>query len=150
ISTTSDFSTASYFLRADGGDLADMRLEGRRLALGRNVVNHHSVDYDRLAEALHSENLPMPPPPSRVAMFGTSSAAGFDPFQRDRNNSEFFVMHDEHEDTEEIVMDAQYGPYSSRGNPRLSLQRSSILGASRVQRGGGRGRRTPGRTKSGY
>ncbi|POM57682.1 Hypothetical protein PHPALM_37776, partial [Phytophthora palmivora] len=105
ISTTSDFSTASYFLRADGGDLADMRLDGRRLALGRNVVNHHSVDYDRLAEALTSENLPMPPPPSRVAMFGTSSAAGFDPFKRERNDSEFFVMHDEH-DEEEIVLDA--------------------------------------------
>ncbi|EEY61494.1 uncharacterized protein PITG_01802 [Phytophthora infestans T30-4] len=149
ISTTSDFSTASYFLRGDG-DLANMRLEGRRLALGRNVVNHHSVDYDRLAEALHSEKLPMPPPPSRVSMFGISSAARFDPFKRDRNNSEFFVMHDDN-DTEEIILDAQYGPYSSRGNPRLSLQRSSIqLGASRVQRGGGRGRHTPGRTKPGY
>ncbi|KAJ8556778.1 hypothetical protein ON010_g9188 [Phytophthora cinnamomi] len=151
ISTTSDFSTASYFLRADGGDrgsLSDMRLEGRRLALGRNVVNHHSVDYDRLAEALTTENLPMPPPPSRVAMFGTSSAAGFDPFQQERAGSEFFVMHDE-EEGDELVMDAQYGPYSSRGNPRLSLQRSSIqFGASRIQQrggGGGRGRRTPGR-----
>ncbi|KAG7380183.1 hypothetical protein PHYPSEUDO_007663 [Phytophthora pseudosyringae] len=153
ISTTSDFSTASYFLRADGGDLADMRLEGRRLALGRNVVSHHSVDYDRLAEALYAENLPMPPPPSRVAMFGTSAAAGFDPFQRERNNSEFFVVHDERDENEEIVMDAQYGPYSSRGNSRLSLQRSPLqLGASRFQRGvgGGRGRRTPGRTKSGF
>jgi Kef-type K+ transport system membrane component KefB len=152
ISTTSDFSTASYFLRADGGDLSDMRIEGRRLALGRNVVNHHSVDYDRLAEALASEKLPMPPPPSRVAMFGTSAAAGFDPFQRERAGSEFFVMHDDH-DGEELVMDANYGPYSSRGNQRLSLQRSPMqLGASRVQQrpGGGRGRRTPGRTKSGY
>ncbi|KAG1689005.1 hypothetical protein DVH05_002888 [Phytophthora capsici] len=147
ISTTSDFSTASYFLRNDGGDLADMRLEGRRLALGRNVVNHHSVDYDRLAEALHSENLPMPPPPSRVAMFGTSSAAGFDPFQRERNQSEFFVMHDEHEG-EELIVEAP----SSRGNLRMSFQRPSLLGASRVQRGvgGGRGRRTPGRTHPGF
>ncbi|EGZ21050.1 hypothetical protein PHYSODRAFT_490665 [Phytophthora sojae] len=152
ISTTSDFNTASYFLRADGGErgsLSDMRLEGRRLALGRNVVNHHSVDYDRLADALHSENLPMPPPPSRVAMFGTSSAAGFDPFQRERAGSEFFVMHDE-EEGEELILDAQHGPYSTRGNSRLSLQRSSIqFGASRVQQrggaGGGRGRRTPGR-----
>jgi len=116
------------------------------------VVNHHSVDYDRLAEALASEKLPMPPPPSRVAMFGTSAAAGFDPFQRERAGSEFFVMHDDH-DGEELVMDANYGPYSSRGNQRLSLQRSPMqLGASRVQQrpGGGRGRRTPGRTKSGY
>ncbi|POM78122.1 Hypothetical protein PHPALM_4389 [Phytophthora palmivora] len=80
-----------------------MTLEDRHLALGRSVV--HSVDYDRLAEALTSENLPMPPPPSRVAMFGTSSAAGFDPFKRERNDSEFFVMHDEH-DEEEIVLDA--------------------------------------------
>ncbi|KAE8995913.1 hypothetical protein PR001_g19012 [Phytophthora rubi] len=150
ISTTSDFSTASYFLRADGGDrgsLSDMRLEGRRLALGRNVVSHHSVDYDRLAEALTTENLPLPPPPSRVAMFGTSSAAGFDPFSRERADSQFFVTRDDDEG-DELVLDAQYGPYSSRGNPRLSLQRSSIqFGASRVQQrgGGGRGRHTPGR-----
>ncbi|OWZ03699.1 hypothetical protein PHMEG_00024521 [Phytophthora megakarya] len=142
ISTTSDFSTASYFLRGDGGDVSDMRLEGRRLALGRQVVNHHSVDYDRLAEALTSENLPMPPPPSRVAMFGTSSAAGFDPFHREQKDSEFFVMHDDHDGAEEIVMDANYGRYSSRGNSRLSLQRSSIqLGVSRLPRGGGGGGR---------
>ncbi|GMF37830.1 unnamed protein product [Phytophthora fragariaefolia] len=82
ISATSDFSTASYFLRADSGDrgsLSDMHMAGRHLALGRSVVNHHSVDYDRLAEVLTAESLPMPPPPSRVSMFGTS-AAGFDPF----------------------------------------------------------------------
>ncbi|GMF59631.1 unnamed protein product [Phytophthora fragariaefolia] len=131
ISTTSDFSTASYFLRGDGGDLSDMRLEGRRLALGRNVVNHHSVDYDRLAEALVTENLPMPPPPSRVAMFGTSSAAGFDPFQRERAGSEFFVMHDE-EEGDEIVMDAQYGPLMPKDslsirNAPLRAPRSSVL-----------------------
>ncbi|KAE9271230.1 hypothetical protein PF008_g30406 [Phytophthora fragariae] len=105
ISTTSDFNTASYFLRADGGDrvsLSEMRLEGRRLALGRSVVNHHSVDYDRLAEALTTENLPMPPPPSRVAMFGTS-AAGFDPFTSRDNGSAFFVMHDDPEDGEVVV-----------------------------------------------
>ncbi|GMF15550.1 unnamed protein product [Phytophthora lilii] len=107
ISTTSDFSTASYFLRpdADHGSLSEMRLEGRRLALGRSVVNHHSVDYDRLAEALISENIPLPPPPSRVAMFGTSSAAGFDPFSRRSNASEFFVMHDDHDDIEDIILD---------------------------------------------
>ncbi|GMF43344.1 unnamed protein product [Phytophthora lilii] len=151
ISTTSDFSTASYFLRpdTDRGSFSEMHLESRRLALGRSVVNHHSVDYDRLMEALRAENLPMPPPPSRVAMFGTSSAAGFDPFQRD-NGSEFFVMHDEHENIEEITMDSQYGPYSSRGNSRLSIQRPSFqFGSSRLQRGGGgRGRRTPGHPKS--
>ncbi|KAE9166334.1 hypothetical protein PF001_g29830 [Phytophthora fragariae] len=100
ISTTSDFNTASYFLRADDGDrgsLSEMRLEGRRLALGRSVVNHHSVDYDRLAEVLSAENLPMPPPPSRVAMFGTSGAT-FNPFARERDNrSNFFVMHDDRE-----------------------------------------------------
>ncbi|KAL4136487.1 hypothetical protein KRP22_000020 [Phytophthora ramorum] len=156
ISTTSDFSTASYFLRNDGGELGDMRLEGRRMALGRNVVNHHSVDYDRVAEALQSQRLPMPPPPSRVSMFGTSAAAGFDPFASRANASDFFVMHDEHDDTEEIVMDAQYGPYSSRGNSRLSLQRSPLqVGASRVgmRRGGGRGaadKRPVGRTRSDY
>ncbi|GMF63878.1 unnamed protein product [Phytophthora fragariaefolia] len=102
ISTTSDFSTASYFLRGDGGDLSDMRLEGRRLALGRNVVNHHSVDYDRLVEVLAAENLPMPPPPSRVAMFGTS-AAGFDPFSSRENGSAFFVMHDDPDEGEIVV-----------------------------------------------
>ncbi|RLN71234.1 hypothetical protein BBJ29_009841, partial [Phytophthora kernoviae] len=61
-------------LRRDG-DLSDMRLEGRRLALGRNVVSHHSVDYDRLADVLASEKLPMPPPPSRVAMFASFHVA---------------------------------------------------------------------------
>ncbi|KAG7400291.1 hypothetical protein PHYBOEH_006231 [Phytophthora boehmeriae] len=111
ISTTSDFSTASYFLRRDGGDLSDMRLEGRRLALGRSVITHHSVNYDRLAETLANANLPMPPPPSRVAMFGTSSAARFDPFAAKRDNdSDFFVVHDDQEKNQEIVVDAQYAP----------------------------------------
>ncbi|KAE9015949.1 hypothetical protein PR001_g13931 [Phytophthora rubi] len=100
ISSTSDFSTASYFLGAGGGgcgSLSEMRLEGRHLALGRSVVNHHSVDYDRLAEVLTAENLPMPPPPSRVSMFGTS-AAGFDPFSvRGEPKSVFqhFIVEDE-------------------------------------------------------
>uniref|UniRef100_M4BCU9 Cation/H+ exchanger domain-containing protein n=1 Tax=Hyaloperonospora arabidopsidis (strain Emoy2) TaxID=559515 RepID=M4BCU9_HYAAE len=94
ISTTSDFSTASYFLGGHGGDLADLRLEGRRIALGRNVVNHRSVDYDRLLGTLASAHMPMPPPPSRVAMFGTS-AADVDPFSgRGNNRSSFFVVHD--------------------------------------------------------
>ncbi|KAE8896860.1 hypothetical protein PF001_g21911 [Phytophthora fragariae] len=143
ISTTSDFNTASYFLRADGGNrgsLSEMRLEDRRLALGRSVVNHHSVDYDRLAEVLSTANLPMPPSPSRVAMFGTS-AAGFDPFQRERSGSEFFVMHDDHDDTEEIVLNGHHGPYSSRGSFRVSLHGPSLqLGSSRLRRGGGGGR----------
>ncbi|GMF36272.1 unnamed protein product [Phytophthora lilii] len=98
ISTTSDFSTASYFLRpdTDRGSFSEMHLESRRLALGRSVVNHHSVDYDRVAEAFAAENLPMPPPPSRVAMFGTSSAAGFDPFASQRDpRPNFFVVHDD-------------------------------------------------------
>ncbi|CAI5735278.1 unnamed protein product [Hyaloperonospora brassicae] len=153
ISTTSDFSTASYFLGGAGGDLTDLRLDGRRMALGRNVVSHHSVDYDRLAEALTSENLPLPPPPSRVSMFGTSSAAGFDPFRRDKNRSNFFVMHDEHDDTNEIIVDAQNGPYLTHGQgARLSVHRPSMqLGGSRV-RGGqvARGRRTPGSAKTEY
>ncbi|KAH7488699.1 hypothetical protein KRP22_008663 [Phytophthora ramorum] len=139
LSTASDFSTASYFLRTDAderGSLSDMRMERRRLALSRNVVTHHCVDYDRLAEALRTQHLPMPPPPSRVSMFGTSSAAGFDPFHRANASPDFFVMHGgDHEDSEEIVMGASYGPYSSRGEARLSLP----LGASRVRRGGGRG-----------
>ncbi|CAI5742448.1 unnamed protein product [Peronospora destructor] len=67
ISTTSDFSTASYFLR-DDRDVADMRLDGRHLALGRNVENHHSMNYDRFAQVFAAEGLPMPPLPFRVAM----------------------------------------------------------------------------------
>ncbi|TDH74285.1 hypothetical protein CCR75_001981 [Bremia lactucae] len=134
ISTTSELSTASYFLRAESHDVTDMRMEGRRLAFGHNVVNHHSVDYDRLAEALRSEHLPMPPPPSRVAMFGTSSAAGFDPFHQERNASNFFVMHDDRDDHDEIVVDAPYGPYSSRGNSMVSRHESSMhLGSSRLR-----------------
>lgn len=99
LSTTSDFSTASYFLQPNTGrdSLSELCLDGRSLALGRSVVNHHSVDYDRLAEVFAAENLPMPPPPSRVAMFGTS-AAGFDPFATHRSSrSNFFVMPDDPE-----------------------------------------------------
>lgn len=131
ISTTSEFSTASYFLHADHYDLTDMRLEGRRVALGRNVVNHHSVDYDRLAEALRSERMPMLPPPSRVAMFGTSSTATFDPFHRDRNPTGFFVMHDEYDEDEVIG-----NPRSlTRDNPTTSRQRSSLLlGSNQLRR----------------
>ncbi|CAI5724240.1 unnamed protein product [Peronospora destructor] len=126
ISTTSDFSTASYFLR-DDRDVADMRLDGRHLALGRNVVNHHSVDYDRLAEALTTENLPLPPPPSRVAMFGTSSAFGFDPFQCNKNESSFFVMHDELDDIEEAVPN---GGLRHQSRCRVSIIRPSVGGVA--------------------
>ncbi|ETO85030.1 hypothetical protein F444_01141 [Phytophthora nicotianae P1976] len=98
ISTTSDFSTASYFLQPNSGyrdSLSELCLDGRSLALGRSVVNHHSMDYDRLAEVFAAENLPMPPPPSRVAMFGTSGA-GYDPFSSNRSNrANFFVMPDD-------------------------------------------------------
>ncbi|CAI5703649.1 unnamed protein product [Peronospora effusa] len=89
ISTTSDFVTAVC--------LSDKRREGRRLALGRSVVKHHSTNYDRLAEILAAESLPVPPPPSRVSMFGTSSA-GFDPFSRRDNDMsayEHFVIQNE-------------------------------------------------------
>uniref|UniRef100_H3H7P2 Cation/H+ exchanger transmembrane domain-containing protein n=1 Tax=Phytophthora ramorum TaxID=164328 RepID=H3H7P2_PHYRM len=86
------------------------------------VVNHHSVDYDRLMETLAAENLPMPPPPSRVAMFGTS-AAGFDPFSSRDNGSSFFVMHDDPEQGEEVVLSTPYG--SSRSHRRISLSRTS-------------------------
>ncbi|KAL4136489.1 hypothetical protein PRIC2_000021 [Phytophthora ramorum] len=126
ISTTSDFSTASYFLRHNLGrqdSLSDMRLEGRRMALGRNVVNHHSVDYDRVAEVLAAENLPMPPPPSRVAMFGTSGA-GFDPFASHRSqNANFFVMPDDPELGRPSMMTP--GQHVLR-TPRMSLSPSSV------------------------
>ncbi|KAG6590928.1 Necrosis inducing protein NPP1 type [Phytophthora cinnamomi] len=99
ISTTSDFSTASYFLHpdADRGSLSEVDLMCRHLALGRSVVNHHSVDYDRLAEVLTAENLPMPLPPSRVSMFG-KSAAGFNPFStrgEPKSAHQHFVVEDE-------------------------------------------------------
>uniref|UniRef100_M4BCV7 Uncharacterized protein n=1 Tax=Hyaloperonospora arabidopsidis (strain Emoy2) TaxID=559515 RepID=M4BCV7_HYAAE len=96
ISTTSDFSTASYFLRSNSGFRdTELCLDGRSLALGRSVVNHHSVDYDRLAELFAAEHIPMPPPPSRVAMFGTSGAS-YDPFSGHRSNqSKLIVLHDD-------------------------------------------------------
>ena len=95
ISTTHDFSTASYFLGGAGGDVTDLRLDGRSMALGRSVVNHHSVDYDRLAELFAAEHLPMPPPPSRVAMFGTSGAS-YDPFSSHQSSqSKLFLVHDD-------------------------------------------------------
>ncbi|KAG2797360.1 hypothetical protein PC112_g21816, partial [Phytophthora cactorum] len=96
--------------------LSELRLEGRRLALGRSVVNHHSVNYDRLAEALAAENLPMPRPPSRVSMFGTS-AAGFDPFARRGDGMsayEHFVVQDEPDVNKENVFNAQFVQRSPR------------------------------------
>ncbi|OWZ10938.1 hypothetical protein PHMEG_00016116 [Phytophthora megakarya] len=117
ISTTSDFATASYFMNRDSvHSLSEMRLEGRRLALGRSVVNHHSVNYDRLAEALAAENLPMPPPPSRVSMFGTS-AAGFDPFSSRGDGMsayEHFVVQDEPDVNDENVFNSQFVARSPR------------------------------------
>ncbi|KAJ8516083.1 hypothetical protein ON010_g18485 [Phytophthora cinnamomi] len=134
ISTTSDFSTASYFLHpdADRCSLSEMHLTGRHLALGRSVVNHHSVNYDRLAEALSTENLPMPPPPSRVAMFGTS-AAGFDPFASRDNGSAFFVMHDDPEEGE-VVIGIPFEQTKSRLRVSLSSRHSAIGLSSEVRR----------------
>ncbi|GAB9472550.1 Necrosis inducing protein npp1 type [Globisporangium polare] len=151
ISTTSNFSTATYFMRHDyereGSvhSLSEMRLQGRRLALGRSVVNHHSVNYDRLAEALAAENLPLPPPPTRVSMFGTS-AVGHDPFaKRNANMSayEHFVVEDDLPSAVGAgeVFDDQFlanaSPRSSYGgsNPRsrskrMSRQRSRVDSSS--------------------
>ncbi|OWY93496.1 hypothetical protein PHMEG_00037092, partial [Phytophthora megakarya] len=104
--------------------ISEMALDDRHLALGRSVVNHHSVDYDRLMETLAAENLPMPPPPSRVAMFGTS-AAGHDPFSNRDNGSSFFVVHDDdpNEDEEnELTPNALPKPQSYR---RINISRRS-------------------------
>ncbi|KAG1690004.1 hypothetical protein DVH05_001831 [Phytophthora capsici] len=140
LSSTCNFSTASYF-RGDEGDrdsitsLSELRLPARRLALGRSVVNHHSVDYDRLAEALAAENLPMPPPPSRVSMFGTS-AVEHDPFaKRSRNLGahEHYVVEDEAFDTDDrSIFEEQFvvpSPSSSGGRSqsgRVSRRRSRL------------------------
>ncbi|GMF19533.1 unnamed protein product [Phytophthora lilii] len=147
ISTTSDFATASYFMNRDSvHSLSEMRLEGRRLALGRSVVNHHSVNYDRLAEALAAENLPMPPPPSRVSMFGTS-AAGFDPFARRGDGMsayEHFVVQDEPDVNDETVFNAQFVQRSPRlgvfPSPQGSNPYSFVRSRSSRNSGGGRPR----------
>ncbi|KAL3668570.1 hypothetical protein V7S43_006652 [Phytophthora oleae] len=126
ISTTSDFSMASYFLQADGGhrgSVSEMAMDTRRLALGRSVVNHHSVNYDHLMETLAAENLPMPPPPFRVAMFGTS-AAEFDPFSTRDNGSSFFVIRDDPDDGDEIVVSTTPALSRSRSRRRISVSRS--------------------------
>ncbi|RMX64891.1 hypothetical protein KXD40_005627 [Peronospora effusa] len=46
-----------------------MRLDGRRVSFGRNMVNPHSVDYNRLAQVFPEKICQCKPPPSRVAMF---------------------------------------------------------------------------------
>ncbi|KAG7393181.1 hypothetical protein PHYBOEH_006158 [Phytophthora boehmeriae] len=158
LSSTSNFSTAAYF-RSEADDsrdsvasLSDLRLPARRLTLGRNVVNHHSVDYDRLAEALAAENLPMPPPPSRVAMFGTSSVE-HDPFAaRSRNLGahEHYVVEDDAFDVSDdrSIFEEQFivpSPSSSGGGEggrsrsgRVSRRRSR-LGSTSSSVGGGAG-----------
>ncbi|KAE9185077.1 hypothetical protein PF002_g26264 [Phytophthora fragariae] len=148
LSTTSDFATAAYFMSRDSlHSLSEMRLDGRRLALGRSVVSHHSVHYDRLAEALAAENLPMPPPPSRVAMFGTS-AAGFDPFASRGDGMsayEHFVVQDEPDAGDETtVFNAQFVQRSPRLNvfpsPQGSNPYSFLRSRSARNSGGGRPR----------
>jgi Kef-type K+ transport system membrane component KefB len=147
ISTTNDFATAAYFMDRDSvHSLSEMRLDGRRLALGRSVVNHHSVNYDRLAEALAAENLPMPPPPSRVSMFGTS-AAGFDPFARRGDGMsayEHFVVQDEPDAGDEPVFNQQFVQRSPRlgvfPSPQGSNPYSFVRSRSSRNSGGGRPR----------
>ncbi|GMF12487.1 unnamed protein product [Phytophthora lilii] len=155
LSSTSNFTTAAYFRGEGDGErdsltsLSELRLPARRLALGRSVVNHHSVDYDRLAEALAAENLPMPPPPSRVSMFGTS-AVEHDPFaKRSRNLGahEHYVVEDDgfDESDDRSIFEEQFvvpSPSSSGGgggrSGRLSRRRSR-LGSSSSSVGGGTG-----------
>lgn len=144
ISTTSNFSTAAYFMRRDDDDrdsihsLSELRLGGRRLALGRSVVNHQSVAYDRLAEALAAENLPLPPPPSRVSVYGTS-AAGHDPFARRGSMSayEHFALDDDLDDSPRQVFDDQYinvqSPMNSTPSARR-LRRSGTLNGRSFRR----------------
>ncbi|KAE9332026.1 hypothetical protein PF008_g15145 [Phytophthora fragariae] len=153
LSSTSNFSTAAYFRSDVDGDrdsmtsLSELRLPARRLALGRSVVNHHSVDYDRLAEALAAENLPMPPPPSRVSMFGTS-AVEHDPFaKRSRNLGahEHYVVEDDGFDApdDRSIFEEQFvvpSPSSSAGGGvRSRSRRRSRLGSSSSSVGGGTG-----------
>ncbi|ETI46369.1 hypothetical protein L914_08927 [Phytophthora nicotianae] len=156
LSSASNFSTAAYFRGDVDGDrdsvasLSELRLPTRRMTLGRSVVNHHSVDYDRLAETLAAENLPMPPPPSRVSMFGTS-AVEHDPFAtRSRNLGahELYVVEDEGFDTDDrSIFEDQFmvpSPTSSGGGGRRSVsgrlpRRRSRLGSTSSSVGGGTG-----------
>ncbi|KAL7686932.1 putative sodium/solute symporter superfamily [Plasmopara halstedii] len=125
LSTTSDFSTASYFMRPNYQDsMAEMSVEGRFVTLGRSVVNHHSVDYDRLAEIFAAERIPMPPPPSRVSMFGTSGAE-FDPFSNRRyNRPNLYFMHNDHEQDRKMAT-GQY-PHTPEVNPSPSPRRNDF------------------------
>ncbi|CAH0475174.1 unnamed protein product [Peronospora belbahrii] len=120
ISTTSDLVAAACSMNRDSiQSLSDRRLEGCRLALGRSVVKHHSANYDRLGEILAAENLPMPPPPLRVSMFGTSSA-GFDPFSRRNGMSayEHFVIQNEPTVNDSTVFNTHF---VQRSAPRLGI-----------------------------
>ncbi|KAG2882281.1 hypothetical protein PC115_g21982, partial [Phytophthora cactorum] len=144
-STGEPSESAAYFMNRESvHSLSELRLEGRRLALGRSVVNHHSVNYDRLAEALAAENLPMPRPPSRVSMFGTS-AAGFDPFARRGDGMsayEHFVVQDEPDVNKENVFNAQFVQRSPRlgvfPSPQGSNPSSFVQSWSSRNSGGGR------------
>ncbi|RLN47169.1 hypothetical protein BBJ28_00015902 [Nothophytophthora sp. Chile5] len=150
LSSASSFSTAAYFnTESEGGrdsfaSLSELRLPGRRLALGRSVVNHHSVDYDRLAEALAAENLPLPPPPSRVSMFGMS-AVEHDPFAKRARNLgpyEHYVVEDEAAGGDDrSVFEDQFvvpsSPSSSAGRSARLSRRRSRLGSSSSSVGGG-------------
>ena len=157
LSSMSNFSTAAYF-RADNDELrqsfasvSDLRLPTRRLALNRSVVNHHSADYDRIAKALVAENLPMPPPPSRVSMFGTS-AVRHDPFARRSKNlgaQEHYVVEDDNYDepNNHSIFEQQFlvhSPNSSvesgdRMRSSRLPQRRSHLASSRGSLDGGAG-----------
>ncbi|CAH0486116.1 unnamed protein product [Peronospora farinosa] len=155
LSSMSNFSTAAYF-RGDADEsresitsLSDLRLTTRRLALDRSVVNHHSVDYDRLAKVLAAENLPMPPPPSRVSMFGTS-AVRHDPFAKRSKNLgalEHYVVEDDNFDgpNSRSIFEQQFlvpSPNSSAGggdrmrSSRLSRRRSRLESSSSSVGGG--------------
>ncbi|OWZ07371.1 hypothetical protein PHMEG_00020244 [Phytophthora megakarya] len=151
LSSASNFSTAAYF-RGDADErdsiasLSELRLPARRLVLGRSVVNHHSVDYDHLAEALAAENLPLPPPPSRVSMFGTS-AVEHDPFaKRSRNLGahEHYVVEDDGFDVpdDHSIFEGQFivpSPSSSGGDrsrPNPVSRRRPRFGSTSSSDGG--------------
>ncbi|GLE10294.1 hypothetical protein PINS_up022395 [Pythium insidiosum] len=139
ISTTSNFSTASYFLRRDDDlesthSASELRLAPRRLALGRSVVNHHTVHYEKVAEALAAVNLPPPPPPPRVSMFGTT-AAGHDPFARRPQGIsayEYYAVEDPDALDELALMEGDGQVFEEQFmSPRVSLRRGLERGRSR-------------------
>lgn len=126
--TTNNFSTASYFMRPNYFDsMAEMDLEGRTFTLGRSVVNHHSVDYDRLAEMFAAQNLSMPPPPSRVSMFGTSGAE-FDPFSSRRSSRpNLYSMHNGLELGEKTTTDATLNTPGLNASPSPRSNTFNVL-----------------------